>query len=90
MPILIPYPLRELAKGLPPVVPMSFLDEDTAWKNHAQTLTRLAARGGMSPMEIMACHRRQLLRSVLVPGAEEAAITELLQLFPPEATCPSS
>lgn len=82
MPILIPYPLREQAKGLPQAVPMSFLDEDTAWKNHAQTLATLARRGGMSPMEILACHRRQSIRAVLVPGAEAQAITELLQILP--------
>lgn len=79
MPILIPYVLREQAKGLPRAVPMSLLDEDTAWANHAQTLATLAARGGMSPMEIMLCHRRQSIRGMLAPGAEEAGIRDLLQ-----------
>lgn len=88
MPILIPYPLRKQALGLPATVPMSILDEDTAWANHAQTLATLRARGGMSPMEIMVCHRRQSIRGTLVAGAEEAAIRDLLQLLstlPPEA-----
>lgn len=88
MPILIPYVLRKLAQGLPQAVPMSILDEDTAWANHGQTLATLRARGGMSPMEIMTCHRHQSLRGTLVAGAEETAIRDLLQLLstlPPEA-----
>lgn len=88
MPILIPYPLRKLAQGLPLTVPMSLLDEETAFFNHAQTLAILRSRGGMSPVEIMACHRRQSLRGTLVAGAEETAIRDLLQLLstlPPEA-----
>lgn len=45
--------VRDKWKGLPRDVKLSALNEKQAMKNHSQTLTRLAERGGLSPLEMM-------------------------------------
>jgi hypothetical protein len=55
--------------------------EDTTLANHGQTLARLAERGGLSPVEIGACHTRAPLRSLFAPNTTEAAVPELLKLL---------
>jgi hypothetical protein len=81
MPILLPYRYQGKFPDLPASVPMSILDEDIALANHGQTLARLAERGGLSPVEIMACHTRAPLRSLFAPNTTEAAVPELLKLL---------
>lgn len=44
---------RPKKDGFPDYVKWSELSEEQAQKNHAQSLTRLAERGGLSPSEIV-------------------------------------
>lgn len=47
-----PFPVINPPKGCPTHVPWSALDEEMAYKNHRQTLSRLAERGGLNVIEI--------------------------------------
>ncbi len=57
------------------------LNEEWADRNHGQTLTRLAERGGLSPCEALANIERRPWRSVALSAAREGiapyAIPEL-------------
>jgi hypothetical protein len=48
------HPEERYLKNCPKCVPMSMLSEDWAYHNHRQTLTRLAERGGLSVVEMLA------------------------------------
>jgi len=58
-PVLFGYDRRQksalLAAGCPESVPWSLLapHEKQAWRNHSQTLERLAARGGLAVSEMV-------------------------------------
>lgn len=43
-----------IAMGCPDTVPLSLLNEEWAERNHRQSLTRLAQRGGLGPIELLA------------------------------------
>lgn len=48
------YSYGKLPDGCPKYIKLSSLSEDVAQRNHDQTLGRLAARGGLSPREMIA------------------------------------
>ena len=75
--------LDELARlGCPRTVPWSFVapHEGQALANHAQSLERLAQRGGLTPSELVAVVRGEELRAVLA-RSDEVAIPMLLELL---------
>lgn len=56
MPIMLP---NARADDVRPTLPMSLLNEEWAQRNHSQSLTRLAQRGGLSPCEAAAIMQRR-------------------------------
>jgi hypothetical protein len=62
-------------EGYPTYVPMMLFNEETAQKNHGQTLLRLNARGGLSPAEMMANIERRRFK----PMDEREAMDKVLQ-----------
>lgn len=69
---LLTYP--PLPPGCPQALRWDALNEEWAQRNHSQTLTRLAERGGLSPCEAVANIERRPWR----PMRDAAAVAALL------------
>ena len=54
MPILSAREYQKRFVWCPLEIPMDFLNEEWAQKNHSQSLERLAERGGLDPTEVIA------------------------------------
>jgi hypothetical protein len=73
---------RELERlGCPQSVPWDLVapHEARAWKNHWQTLERLAERGGLSPHELVAVLRDERLFGSILQVPLSEIVAELLE-----------
>ncbi len=68
-PILKPYGVDLKGRVLPRSIRWDALDEEQAQRNHAQSLARLAERGGLDPVEAIANIERRSLRPMLIEDA---------------------
>lgn len=74
---------KELSEQMMPImrtgkhIPFSVLNEEWAQKNHSQTLTRLAERGGLSVCEAWAIHKCQKWQAFASIADEARALTLL-------------
>lgn len=74
MPVIVPWEHSKSYTG-PTEIPFQLLDRDHAMRVHAQTLERLAERGGMSPSELVG----NILRLRWNEFPEFAAAVEILK-----------
>ena len=79
-----PFPVHSYAEFVktyprcPRYVRWSALNEEWAQRNHGQSLTRLAERGGLDPFEILANVNRRKLDFRRMPAAELYAAIEAI------------
>ena len=80
--------LREA--GCPHYVPWNLVaaHEDQAITNHGQTVQRLAERGGMSPLELVAVLTDRCWSKLLKTTSGTEAVEQLLVLLKAEGTPP--
>lgn len=69
MPIHSAREYQERFVWCPLEIPMDFLNEEWAQKNHSQSLERLAERGGLDPTEVMANIDRRSLKKMDIAEA---------------------
>lgn len=72
MRVLLNADNREKYPHCPTRVPMAMLCEETAQRNHSQTLNGLESRGGLDPVEMLANIERRRLDFV-GPGSMDIA-----------------
>lgn len=71
-PIFKPYGIDLKGRALPSFIRWDALNEEQAQRNHAQSLSRLAQRGGLDPAEAIAIIERRSWRPMLMEDAIDA------------------